>query len=123
MSKPTTVREYFEQLPDPARETATRIRELARETVPDAEEQLKWGNPAWVHPGTMILFVLSTHARHANAVFTPSTREAFAERLTGFETGKGSVKLPYDAPVPTDLLREMMLYRLREYEDDGVTWR
>ncbi|UEJ83074.1 DUF1801 domain-containing protein [Brachybacterium halotolerans subsp. kimchii] len=121
--KPKTVEEYFAGLDGPALELAQQLRELAREVVPEASEQLKWGNVAWVHPQGMILFVVSTHAKHANAAFTPSTREAFDAQLEDFETGKGTVKLPYGRPAPVDLLREMMRHRLREYEVDGVTWR
>lgn len=121
--KPSTVEEYFAGLDDPAHELAQQIRDLAHEVVPEASEQLKWGNVAWVHPRNMILFAVSTHAHHANAAFTPSTLEAFAARLTDFETGKGTVRLPYGRPAPAGLLREMMAHRLREYEQDGVTWR
>lgn len=122
MEKPTTVDEYIAALEDPAASRLRELRELARETVPEASEALKWGSPAYLHPRGKILFVCSAHRSHANVTVTPSTREAFAEELTEFETGKGSVKLPYATPVPTDLLRRMIVHRLREYEDDGVNW-
>lgn len=120
--KPTTVDEYIAALEDPAASRLRELRELARETVPEASEALKWGSPAYLHPRGTILFVCSAHRSHANFTVTPSTREAFAEELTEFENGKGSVKLPYATPVPTDLLRRMIVHRLREYEDDGVNW-
>jgi uncharacterized protein YdhG (YjbR/CyaY superfamily) len=66
--------------------------------------------------------MISGHARHANIAFTPSTREAFDADLAGFETGKGTVKLPYGEPLPADLLRRMVAFRVREHEDDGVLW-
>lgn len=47
---------------------------------------------------------------------------AFDAELAPWETGKGSVKLPYGGPVPDDLLRRMMWFRVREHEDDGVLW-
>ncbi|MEU8790768.1 hypothetical protein [Streptomyces sp. NPDC048643] len=34
----------------------------------------------------------------------------------------GTVKLPSGTPVPTDLLRRMIAYRIREHEEDGVRW-
>ncbi|MFD6492457.1 hypothetical protein [Streptomyces sp. NPDC060188] len=49
-------------------------------------------------------------------------REAFDAELDGFETGKGTVKLPHDTPVPTDLLHRMIAYRIREHEEAGVLW-
>jgi uncharacterized protein YdhG (YjbR/CyaY superfamily) len=66
--------------------------------------------------------MFSAHKSHVNVVFTPSTREAVAGELAGFETGKGSVQLPYGSTVPADLLHRMMTFRIREFEDDGVKW-
>ncbi|GIE89075.1 iron chaperone [Actinoplanes regularis] len=122
MNKPQTVDDYLEGFVGQARELLEQLHTLARETVPDASEAIKWGHPAWVHPSGTILFVISGHAKHANFTFTPSTREAFVLELGDLETGKGSIKLPYDRPVPTDLLRRMIAYRVREHEDDGVLW-
>lgn len=123
MTRPTTVDEYLATFAEPGRARLAELRALAREAVPAATETLKWGNPAWLHPDGVILFVLSGHARHANLVFTPSTREAFADRLAAFDTGKGSVKLPYADPVPAELLSAMIAHRVHEHEVDGVGWR
>ncbi|OQQ13352.1 hypothetical protein B0675_37815 [Streptomyces sp. M41(2017)] len=122
MSKPRTMDEYVGRYAGQARETLDQLLALAGETVPDASVAIKWGHPAWVHPSGTILFVISGHAKHANFTFTPSTRDAFDAELDGFETGKGSVKLPYDTAVPTDLLRRLIAYRVREHEEDGVLW-
>ncbi len=32
------------------------------------------------------------------------------------------MKLPYDTPMPEDLLRRMARHRLAEFEQDGVNW-
>ena len=122
MAAAQTVDEYLDGFEPVARELLVRLRDLAREAVPDASEAIKWRSPAWVHPSGTILFVISGHAKHANFTFTPSTREAFDAELTGYPTGKGSVKLGYAEPVPEQLLRRMIAYRVREHEDDGVLW-
>ncbi|WP_405640110.1 iron chaperone [Streptomyces sp. NBC_00019] len=122
MGKPQTVDEYIEGFAEQAREVLEQVRALALDAVPAASEAIKWGHAAWVHPSGTILFMLSGHAKHANVVFTPSTREAFDAELSGFGTGKGSIKLPYGRPVPDDLLRRMIAFRVREHEDDGVLW-
>lgn len=122
MGRPQTTDDYLEGFTGQSRELLERLRQVAREAAPRATEAIKWGYPAWVHPSGTILFMLSGHAKHANVTFTPSTREAFNADLTGFATGKGSVKLPYDQTVPDDLLRRMIAFRIREHEDDGVPW-
>lgn len=119
---PEAVDAYIAGFPDVARAVLTELRGLARATVPEASETIKWNAPAYVHPRGTILFQFSGHKAHASMVFTPTVREAFDDDLVNFETGKGSVKLFYGQPVPHDLLERMMLARLREYEDEGVLW-
>ena len=120
-SKPTTVAEYIALFDDERhRAFLTRLRELSRAAAPQAEESLKWGSPAYAFGS--ILFVFAGYKRHANFVFTPSTKEAFADRLQDFDTGKGSIKLPYDDEIPTERLTEMIAHRIREFEVDGVKW-
>lgn len=120
--KPTTVEEYIAALDEPAAARMRELRALSRDAVPSAREALKGGSPAFLHPSGTILFLCSAHRHHANFTLTPSTREAFDEELAAFGTGKGSVTLTYDAPVPTQLLRRMIAHRVREHEDDGVNW-
>ena len=122
MGRPTTIDEYLDGFSGRARELLEQLRGIADEAVPEASGEIKWGHPAWVHPSGTILFVASGHAKHASIAFTPSTREAFDADLVGFTTGKGSLKLPYGAPVPGELLRRMIAFRVREHEDDGVLW-
>jgi uncharacterized protein YdhG (YjbR/CyaY superfamily) len=122
MGRPQTVDEYIEGFTGPGRELLEQLRALAHEAVPKASEAIKWGYPAWLHPSGTILFMVSGHARHASVAFTPSTRKAFDADLAGLATGKGTVKLPYGEPVPVDLLRRMIAFRVHEHEDDGVLW-
>lgn len=122
MARPQSTDDYLEGFSGQDRELLERLRTLAQEAAPQATEAIKWGCPAWVHPSGTILFMISGHAKHANVTFTPSTREAFDADLADFSTGKGSIKLPYGQPVPDDLLRRMITFRVREHEDDGVLW-
>jgi len=122
MGRPETVDDYLKGFTGPGRDLLDQLRALAGEAAPAAHEAIKWGYPAWVHLSGTILFMISGHAKHANVAFTPSTRAAFDDELTGFATGKGSVKLPYGQPLPADVLRRMIAYRVREHEDEGVLW-
>lgn len=118
----SSVEDYINKFSPPARQLLEELRRLSQTSAPDADEQLKWGQPAYVHADGVILFVFSGHKNHANFTFTPSTKEAFVADLRDFKTGKGSVSLAYDAEPPAELLGRMIAYRLREHEDDGVGW-
>jgi uncharacterized protein YdhG (YjbR/CyaY superfamily) len=122
MGRPRTIDEYLDGFTGQARSLLEHLRTLAATSAPEATEAIKWGYPAWVHASGTILFMVSGHAKHAGMAFTPSTREAFDGDLAGFDVGKGTIKLPYDQPVPDALLRRMIAFRIREHEKDGVLW-
>ncbi len=122
VGRPQTIDEYVGGFTGQGRELLDPLCVLAREAAPEASEAIRWGSPTWLHPSGTILFVVNGYTKHANIVFTPSTRAAFDADLGGFTTGKGSVKLPYGQTVPSDLLRRMIAFRVREHEEDGVLW-
>lgn len=122
MAKAQTVDEYLDSLEDPARSRLQELRSLCQECIPEASEAIKWGSPAYVHPSGTILLILDFFKNHSNVVFTPSTKDAFEQDLVGLDSGKGSVKLPYDKPVPIVLLRKMIKYRVHEHVEHGVKW-
>lgn len=113
---------YFARLPAPAAELTGALRDLVRAAAPELTEELKWGAPAYLHPRGVIMLVIAAYRAHANIVFTPSTKDAFAADLTSFVTGKGSIRFPYGSNLPTDLLERMIRFRINEYERGGVTW-
>ncbi|WP_425499678.1 DUF1801 domain-containing protein [Halorarum halobium] len=47
MTDPETVSEYIDQAPDGTQAKLRELRACLREVAPDAEEGLKWGNPAF----------------------------------------------------------------------------
>jgi uncharacterized protein YdhG (YjbR/CyaY superfamily) len=120
--KPKTVDEYINTFPEDQKTKLAEIREIIRTALPDTSEALKWGAPAAIATDGMILVVFSGHKDHMNLVGTPSTREAFQDELADYETGKGSVKLPYDKPLPAALIEKFVLYRAHEYRENGIKW-
>ena len=120
--KPKTVDEYLDSFTGEQKAQLTRLRQIIRETLPDTDEALKWGAPATLDKDGMILIVFSGHKQHMNIVGTPSTKDALEKDLAGYETGKGSVKLAYDKPLPESLIKKMVKYRADEYRKHGVKW-
>ena len=120
--KPKTVDEYIDKFPEAQKSQLAELRKIIRTALPDTTETLKWGVPATIDKDGMILVVFSGHKQHMNLVGTPSTKEAFEDKLTEYETGKGSIKLVYDKPLPVKLIEEFVLYRAKEYRENGVKW-
>jgi len=120
--KPKTVDEYLDSFTGAQKAKLAELRKIIRDTLPDTVEALKWGSPATLDKDGMILVVFSGHKQHINLVGTPSTKEALEKDLAGYETGKGSVKLAYDRPLPEALIKKIVKYRADEYRNHGVKW-
>ena len=121
--KPKTIDEYLENFPQDQKKKLAELRDLVRSVLPDTNEMLKWGAPAAVEKDGMILAVFSGHKQHMNFVVTPTVKQAFESDLSDFVTGKGSLQMPYDKPLPLNLLRKMLVYRAREYRENKVSWK
>lgn len=116
----STVEEYLAGFAGAHAARLRELRALCLAAAPEAEETLKWGSPAYVDD--TILFQFVGYTSHANVAVTPSTREAFEGEFGDYETGKGTLKIPYAAPLPTELVRRMLDYRVREFAERGVRW-
>jgi uncharacterized protein YdhG (YjbR/CyaY superfamily) len=68
------------------------------------------------------LFAFSAHKAHCNFAPTPAALEAFRAELEPHATTKNFLQLPYDQPLPEDLIRRIARYSLKavkERDDDG----
>ena len=119
--KPTTVDEYLATAPEAGKDKLTELRSLLRSVAPNATEGLKWGQPVF-EQGT-ILFAYAAHKHHLNFVPTGPALDPFAAELEGYKRAKDSFQIPYDRPLPTDLLRRIARYRLEDVTERGAKWR
>lgn len=118
----TAVESYIASRPEPVQPRLGQLRHIIHGVLPNAREELKWGSPAFLHESGMILVIMAAYKHHINVVVTPSAMDVIRHKFTDFETGKGSLKIPHDREIPQQLVEELVAVRLREYEDDGVTW-
>jgi uncharacterized protein YdhG (YjbR/CyaY superfamily) len=120
--KPKTVDEYIDNFPDDQKAKLSELRKIIKSVLPDTHEELKWNNPAIIDTDGMILVVFAGYKQHMNLVATPSIRQALQSELTDYTTGKGSVQLAYDKPLPANLIEKIVSYRAKEYRENGVKW-
>lgn len=48
----------------------------------------------------------------------PEAIEVFADRLSGYSCSKGAIRFPYDKPIPYDLIREIVAFRVHQQKKD-----
>jgi uncharacterized protein YdhG (YjbR/CyaY superfamily) len=62
--------------------------------------------------GNLVHFAAFQH--HIGFFPTPSAIVAFREELAGYKTSKGTIQFPLDTPLPLDLVRNIVRYRVQE---------
>lgn len=90
-----------------------KLRSIILESDPNAEESISYGMPAYKTYGRPLVY-FAAFSKHIGLYATPSGHEAFTSQLKEYKQGKGSVQFPLDKPMPYDLIREIVNYRVKE---------
>jgi uncharacterized protein YdhG (YjbR/CyaY superfamily) len=118
--RPTTIAAYIRAAPRESHPHLRRLYALLKSVAPQAEETIKWGTPFFVEP--RFLFAFSAHKAHLNFAPMAAGLEPFRKELEKHKTTRNYLQVPYDEPLPEDLIRKIAEYRLRavrEREDDA----
>ena len=118
--RPTSIAEYIRAAPRARQPHLRRLYAILKSVAPEAEETIKWGNPFFVEP--RFLFAFSAHKAHCNFAPTAAALEPFRKELENHKTTKNYLQLPYDKPLPEDLIRKIAEYRLRNLGDGDGFW-
>jgi len=122
MPKRKNIDDYFAQLEDHQRPHLEALRALSRKADPKAREELKYNLPVYVRGDKANLWMLQNFKNHCSLRF--STEFFATQKATvldaGYEAGEGFVKLPYDRPLPTTLLKSLMQARIKDFEANGA---
>lgn len=118
--KPRTVDEYIRLAPEEAQPKLRELRALLHEVAPEAQESIKWGSP--IFEEKRILFSFSAHKTHINFMPTRLTLDSFRDELTDYTIGRDTIQLPYDKPLPLQLLRKIALHRAHDVRENDARW-
>ncbi len=105
---------YVEALDEPKRSTLQALRKSILEVVPDAEQGLSYGMPAFKVQGKT---VAGFAAFKGHLSYLPHSGLVLAElgdAVAGYETSKGSLKFAIDTPLSKRLVRLLVRTRMRE---------
>jgi uncharacterized protein YdhG (YjbR/CyaY superfamily) len=103
---------YLAALDEPKRNTLEALRRSIRAVVPDAEECISYGMPAFRVGGKVVAGFAAfknhlAYLPHSGAVLT-----SLDDRLDGYEFTSGSLHFPIDEPLPDDLVRSLVEAKL-----------
>lgn len=115
MQTMTSVDEYIANHKGEAKKRLETMRSVVRETAPGAVESIAYGMPAYKLDGKPLVY-FAAFPKHIGFYATPNGHEAFKTEFAPYKQGKGSVQFPYEQPLPIELVRRVVQYRLEHAE-------
>ncbi len=111
-AQPTTIDEYIARFPEDVQRILSEVRAVVHETAPEAVETISYQMPAFFLNGILVWF--GGFKNHLGFYPRASTIETFRADLAGYTTSKGAVQFPYSQPIPYDIIRKIVRYRVAE---------
>lgn len=117
-----TVDQYIQSFPTAVRDILARIRSIVIENAPEAAESIAYNMPAYKLHGRPLVY-FAAFKNHIGIYALPSGHAEFAEELSSYKHGKGSVQFPFDRPIPYDLIAKIVVFRAGENLNAKLTDR
>lgn len=111
---PKTVDDYINSFPADVMSKLKQLRKTIRATAPKAEELISYGIAGYKYHGMLIYF--AGFKNHISVYPAPRSVNAFKKELSAYKGGKGTVQFPLDKPIPFDLVKRIIFFRMKENE-------
>src|ERR1700694_3366858 len=106
--------EYLVALDEPKRSTLQTLRQTIRAIIPDAEECISYGMPAFRLNGKVIAGFAAFKTHLSYLPHSGSVLGELANDLAGYKSTEGSLHFPIDKPLPKALVKKLIAKRLNE---------
>ncbi len=111
--KPTNIDEYIAEFPKETQAILKKIRTIINQLVPDVEETISYAIPTFKLNGVYLVH-FAGFKNHIGFYATPAGHEEFKKELSNYKQGKGSVQFPLETPIPYDLIKRIVKFRVKE---------
>lgn len=105
---------YLAKVPEPARSTLKELRRLIKDALPESEECISYGLPAFRVNGQVIAGFASAKNHCSYYPFSGSTLTTLSADVSKYVTTKGSLHFAIDRCIPATLVKKLVKTRLRE---------
>lgn len=107
-----TIDEYIQSFPEDIQKQLQELRSAVKNSAPVAEEKISYQMPAFFQKGILVYF--AANKKHIGFYPTLSPMKAFEKELKIYKTTKGSIHFPLDKPLPIDLIKRIVKFRVNE---------
>ena len=113
LNRPIDVDAYLNALPEDQKSALAHLRQLIKTTALKAEEVISYGMPAYKYHGMLVYFA----AFKAHCSLFAVNNDAFHEELENYKTSKGTIQFTPEKPIPDDLVKRIIQFRMRANEE------
>ena len=114
MNIPTSVRHFYDQAPATHRATLRTMRKRILEVIPEAEEVVSYGMPAFKVNGNIVAGIMAAKNHVGFYPFSGSVLELFPKELAKYRTTKSAIHVPIGEPLSKALLAKLIKARLSQ---------
>lgn len=115
----TAIDDYLKKIEPLKKKALARIRALAREAVPSAEESTSYGMPTLKYQGKPFLG-FDAHKNHIGIYpYSGHVIDKLKDDLRGYKLTKGAIQVPLDEPISKTTLRKVITLRLKAIRADA----
>jgi len=107
-----SIDEYISTFPKDIQKKLEEVRQIIRNAVPEAEEVISYQIPCFNLHGPILYF--SAYKKHLSIASPPPTMAVFKDELTLYKSSISVFQIPYEKPMPKDLLIKMAQYRYEQ---------
>jgi uncharacterized protein YdhG (YjbR/CyaY superfamily) len=108
-----SIGEYIKTAPKESQKALKEMRAIIKKMAPAAEEGISYGIPVFKLNGRMFIYIAG-YKNHSSIYPAPRKDPDFAEALSAYKGGKGTVQFPNDEPLPVGLVKKLVKFRMRE---------
>jgi uncharacterized protein YdhG (YjbR/CyaY superfamily) len=108
------VDEYLRGVEEPKRSTLQRLRATILEILPDAEQVISYGLPAFRVRGVTVAGFAAFKNHLSYVPFSGSVLDQLGDELEGYAMTKSSLHFDVDRPLPRALVKKLIATRLAE---------
>ncbi|MFY9464442.1 MAG: DUF1801 domain-containing protein [Sediminibacterium sp.] len=105
---------YIASCPGTVQPLLEQLRTTIRKAVPDAEEVISYGMPAFKQHKVLVYF--AAFKNHIGFYPTSSGVAAFRDELVQYKSSKGAIQFPLTQKLPLALITKIVKFRLKEVQ-------
>jgi uncharacterized protein YdhG (YjbR/CyaY superfamily) len=106
--------DYLANLDEPKRTTLQQLRRTIQSIVPEAEECISYGMPAFRLDGKVIAGFAAFKNHLSYLPHSGSVLAELADDVAGYVTSKGALQFSIDKPLAKTLVKKLIAARLRD---------